>query len=173
MAEFPCAGLCVVHVISILFLSIFNVRFSLRRGRGRLSRLRHDLSSTELLCHRSLQGYFALWFGSRATSPWGGIAEPLQWPWAQLWVSIATPLGSEGCVEGCVPVPTPGLACPGSWGVLALLTSPWFLAEVESDILRRVRALLRELDGHHPSCQSDRGEGAGTARAPLTLPGLR
>ncbi|NXS34659.1 PI3R6 kinase, partial [Pomatostomus ruficeps] len=31
------------------------------------------------------------------------------------------------------------------------------LAEVESDILRRVRALLRELDGHHPSCQSDRG----------------
>ncbi|NXB07899.1 PI3R6 kinase, partial [Cnemophilus loriae] len=30
-------------------------------------------------------------------------------------------------------------------------------AEVESDILRRVRALLRELDGHHPSCQSDRG----------------
>ncbi|XP_031985191.1 phosphoinositide 3-kinase regulatory subunit 6 isoform X2 [Corvus moneduloides] len=29
--------------------------------------------------------------------------------------------------------------------------------EVESDILRRVRALLRELDGHHPSCQSDRG----------------
>uniref|UniRef100_A0A8C3MR33 Phosphoinositide 3-kinase regulatory subunit 6 n=1 Tax=Geospiza parvula TaxID=87175 RepID=A0A8C3MR33_GEOPR len=31
------------------------------------------------------------------------------------------------------------------------------LAELESDILRRVRALLRELDGHHPSCQSDRG----------------
>uniref|UniRef100_A0A8C3PHR2 Phosphoinositide-3-kinase regulatory subunit 6 n=1 Tax=Calidris pygmaea TaxID=425635 RepID=A0A8C3PHR2_9CHAR len=30
-------------------------------------------------------------------------------------------------------------------------------AEVESDILRRVRTLLRELDGHHPSCQSDRG----------------
>ncbi|NXQ37961.1 PI3R6 kinase, partial [Catharus fuscescens] len=30
-------------------------------------------------------------------------------------------------------------------------------AEVESDFLRRVRALLRELDGHHPSCQSDRG----------------
>ncbi|NXB59959.1 PI3R6 kinase, partial [Struthidea cinerea] len=30
-------------------------------------------------------------------------------------------------------------------------------SEVESDILRRVRALLRELDGHHPSCQSDRG----------------
>ncbi|NXC09219.1 PI3R6 kinase, partial [Orthonyx spaldingii] len=30
-------------------------------------------------------------------------------------------------------------------------------AEVESEILRRVRALLRELDGHHPSCQSDRG----------------
>ncbi|NXE98173.1 PI3R6 kinase, partial [Menura novaehollandiae] len=30
-------------------------------------------------------------------------------------------------------------------------------AELESDILRRVRALLRELDGHHPSCQSDRG----------------
>ncbi|NXM80462.1 PI3R6 kinase, partial [Oenanthe oenanthe] len=29
--------------------------------------------------------------------------------------------------------------------------------EVESDILRRVRALLRELDGHHPSCHSDRG----------------
>ncbi|NWI02433.1 PI3R6 kinase, partial [Tichodroma muraria] len=30
-------------------------------------------------------------------------------------------------------------------------------AELESDMLRRVRALLRELDGHHPSCQSDRG----------------
>ncbi|NXL89256.1 PI3R6 kinase, partial [Alectura lathami] len=30
-------------------------------------------------------------------------------------------------------------------------------AEVESDILRRVRTLLRELDGHHPSCQHDRG----------------
>ncbi|XP_056362034.1 phosphoinositide 3-kinase regulatory subunit 6 isoform X2 [Oenanthe melanoleuca] len=30
-------------------------------------------------------------------------------------------------------------------------------SEVESDILRRVRALLRELDGHHPSCHSDRG----------------
>ncbi|KAM6050704.1 PREDICTED: phosphoinositide 3-kinase regulatory subunit 6 [Chlamydotis macqueenii] len=30
-------------------------------------------------------------------------------------------------------------------------------AEVESDILRRVRTLLRELDGHHPSCQCDRG----------------
>ncbi|NXH39177.1 PI3R6 kinase, partial [Dicaeum eximium] len=30
-------------------------------------------------------------------------------------------------------------------------------ADVESDILRRVRALLRELDGHHPSCPSDRG----------------
>ncbi|XP_015501455.1 phosphoinositide 3-kinase regulatory subunit 6 isoform X2 [Parus major] len=30
-------------------------------------------------------------------------------------------------------------------------------SELESDILRRVRALLRELDGHHPSCQSDRG----------------
>ncbi|NXX85783.1 PI3R6 kinase, partial [Urocolius indicus] len=30
-------------------------------------------------------------------------------------------------------------------------------AELESDILRRVRALLRELDGHHPACQSDRG----------------
>ncbi|XP_054078059.1 phosphoinositide 3-kinase regulatory subunit 6 [Rissa tridactyla] len=30
-------------------------------------------------------------------------------------------------------------------------------AEVESDILRRVRTLLRELDGHHPACQSDRG----------------
>ncbi|XP_077044523.1 phosphoinositide 3-kinase regulatory subunit 6 isoform X3 [Agelaius phoeniceus] len=29
-------------------------------------------------------------------------------------------------------------------------------SELESDILRRVRALLRELDGHHPSCQSDR-----------------
>ncbi|NXN95694.1 PI3R6 kinase, partial [Rhinopomastus cyanomelas] len=29
--------------------------------------------------------------------------------------------------------------------------------EVESDILRRVRTLLRELDGHHPACQSDRG----------------
>ncbi|NXX28831.1 PI3R6 kinase, partial [Nicator chloris] len=41
--------------------------------------------------------------------------------------------------------------------VLARLTSPLSLAEVESDILRRVRALLRELDGHHPSCQSDRG----------------
>ncbi|NXW76344.1 PI3R6 kinase, partial [Hirundo rustica] len=39
----------------------------------------------------------------------------------------------------------------------APLTSPLSLAEVESDILRRVRALLRELDGHHPSCQSDRG----------------
>ncbi|NWH40667.1 PI3R6 kinase, partial [Chloropsis hardwickii] len=37
------------------------------------------------------------------------------------------------------------------------LRSPLSLAEVESDILRRVRALLRELDGHHPSCQSDRG----------------
>ncbi|NXU42289.1 PI3R6 kinase, partial [Drymodes brunneopygia] len=41
--------------------------------------------------------------------------------------------------------------------VLARLTSPLSLAEVESDILRRVRALLRELDGHHPSGQSDRG----------------
>ncbi|NWW56903.1 PI3R6 kinase, partial [Ifrita kowaldi] len=41
--------------------------------------------------------------------------------------------------------------------LLAWLTSPLSLAEVESDILRRVRALLRELDGHHPSCQSDRG----------------
>ncbi|NWV05162.1 PI3R6 kinase, partial [Ptilonorhynchus violaceus] len=30
-------------------------------------------------------------------------------------------------------------------------------SELESDILRRVRALLRELDGHHPSCHSDRG----------------
>ncbi|NXG53742.1 PI3R6 kinase, partial [Psilopogon haemacephalus] len=30
-------------------------------------------------------------------------------------------------------------------------------AEVESDILRRVRTLLRELDGHHPACQGDRG----------------
>ncbi|NWH70979.1 PI3R6 kinase, partial [Piaya cayana] len=30
-------------------------------------------------------------------------------------------------------------------------------AEVESDILRRVRTLLRELDGHHPTCQCDRG----------------
>ncbi|NXS58917.1 PI3R6 kinase, partial [Brachypteracias leptosomus] len=30
-------------------------------------------------------------------------------------------------------------------------------AEVESDILRRVRTLLRELDGHHPACQCDRG----------------
>ncbi|NXC38338.1 PI3R6 kinase, partial [Penelope pileata] len=30
-------------------------------------------------------------------------------------------------------------------------------AEVESDILRRVRTLLRELDGHHPACQRDRG----------------
>ncbi|NXI62350.1 PI3R6 kinase, partial [Anseranas semipalmata] len=30
-------------------------------------------------------------------------------------------------------------------------------AEVESDILRRVRTLLRELDGHHPACQPDRG----------------
>ncbi|XP_040386215.1 phosphoinositide 3-kinase regulatory subunit 6 [Cygnus olor] len=29
--------------------------------------------------------------------------------------------------------------------------------EVESDILRRVRTLLRELDGHHPACQRDRG----------------
>ncbi|XP_056197659.1 phosphoinositide 3-kinase regulatory subunit 6 isoform X1 [Falco biarmicus] len=29
--------------------------------------------------------------------------------------------------------------------------------EVESDILRRVRTLLRELDGHHPTCQCDRG----------------
>ncbi|KAM6344133.1 phosphoinositide 3-kinase regulatory subunit 6 [Alca torda] len=29
--------------------------------------------------------------------------------------------------------------------------------ELESDILRRVRTLLRELDGHHPACQSDRG----------------
>ncbi|XP_054702757.1 phosphoinositide 3-kinase regulatory subunit 6 [Grus americana] len=29
--------------------------------------------------------------------------------------------------------------------------------EVESDILRRVRTLLRELDGHHPACQCDRG----------------
>ncbi|NWV67702.1 PI3R6 kinase, partial [Malurus elegans] len=41
--------------------------------------------------------------------------------------------------------------------VLAWLTFPLSPAEVESDILRRVRALLRELDGHHPSCQSDRG----------------
>ncbi|NXG19101.1 PI3R6 kinase, partial [Grallaria varia] len=30
-------------------------------------------------------------------------------------------------------------------------------AEMESDILRRVRTLLRELDGHHPACQRDRG----------------
>ncbi|NXP01447.1 PI3R6 kinase, partial [Certhia brachydactyla] len=30
-------------------------------------------------------------------------------------------------------------------------------AELESDMLRRVRALLRELDGQNPSCQSDRG----------------
>ncbi|NXK08477.1 PI3R6 kinase, partial [Herpetotheres cachinnans] len=30
-------------------------------------------------------------------------------------------------------------------------------AEVESDILRRVRTLLRELDGYHPACQCDRG----------------
>ncbi|NXS66974.1 PI3R6 kinase, partial [Pandion haliaetus] len=30
-------------------------------------------------------------------------------------------------------------------------------AAVESDILRRVRTLLRELDGHHPACQCDRG----------------
>ncbi|NWU16958.1 PI3R6 kinase, partial [Cephalopterus ornatus] len=30
-------------------------------------------------------------------------------------------------------------------------------AEVESDILRRVRTLLRELDGHHPACHCDRG----------------
>ncbi|NXG60873.1 PI3R6 kinase, partial [Hemiprocne comata] len=29
--------------------------------------------------------------------------------------------------------------------------------EVESDILRRVRTLLRELDGHHPACQCNRG----------------
>ncbi|NWW88480.1 PI3R6 kinase, partial [Rhynochetos jubatus] len=29
--------------------------------------------------------------------------------------------------------------------------------EVESDILRRVRTLLRELDGHHPTCLCDRG----------------
>ncbi|XP_062447684.1 phosphoinositide 3-kinase regulatory subunit 6 isoform X2 [Rhea pennata] len=29
--------------------------------------------------------------------------------------------------------------------------------EVESDILRRVRTLLRELDGHHPAFQCDRG----------------
>ncbi|NXL64802.1 PI3R6 kinase, partial [Chordeiles acutipennis] len=29
--------------------------------------------------------------------------------------------------------------------------------EVESDILRRVRTLLREVDGHHPACQCDRG----------------
>ncbi|NWI39685.1 PI3R6 kinase, partial [Picathartes gymnocephalus] len=41
--------------------------------------------------------------------------------------------------------------------VLARLRSPLSLAEVESEILRRVRALLRELDGHHPSCQSHRG----------------
>ncbi|NXR90829.1 PI3R6 kinase, partial [Hypocryptadius cinnamomeus] len=32
-------------------------------------------------------------------------------------------------------------------------------SELESDILRRVRALLRELDGPHPSCQSDREPG--------------
>ncbi|NWW72492.1 PI3R6 kinase, partial [Climacteris rufus] len=38
--------------------------------------------------------------------------------------------------------------CPGS--------EPAVPAELESDILRRVRALLRELDGHHP-CHSDRG----------------
>ncbi|NWV00612.1 PI3R6 kinase, partial [Upupa epops] len=30
-------------------------------------------------------------------------------------------------------------------------------SEVESDILRCVRTLLRELDGHHPACHSDRG----------------
>ncbi|NXP50207.1 PI3R6 kinase, partial [Heliornis fulica] len=30
-------------------------------------------------------------------------------------------------------------------------------AEMESDILRRVRTLLRELDGHHPACQCDQG----------------
>ncbi|XP_030317802.1 phosphoinositide 3-kinase regulatory subunit 6 [Calypte anna] len=29
--------------------------------------------------------------------------------------------------------------------------------ELESDILRRVRTLLRELDRHHPACQCDRG----------------
>ncbi|NWS75130.1 PI3R6 kinase, partial [Crotophaga sulcirostris] len=37
------------------------------------------------------------------------------------------------------------------------LTSSLIPAEVESDILRRVRTLLRELDGHHPACQCDRG----------------
>ncbi|NXH10025.1 PI3R6 kinase, partial [Bucco capensis] len=37
------------------------------------------------------------------------------------------------------------------------LSSAMESTEVESDILRRVRTLLRELDGHHPACQSDRG----------------
>lgn len=39
-------------------------------------------------------------------------------------------------------------------------------AEVESDILRRVRTLLRELDGHHPACQRDRGEPLGQPHPP-------
>ncbi|KAM7035500.1 phosphoinositide 3-kinase regulatory subunit 6 isoform 2-T2 [Acridotheres tristis] len=43
--------------------------------------------------------------------------------------------------------------CPTSCSLSPAMDS----SEVESDILRRVRALLRELDGHHPSCQSDRG----------------
>ncbi|NXE51355.1 PI3R6 kinase, partial [Casuarius casuarius] len=34
---------------------------------------------------------------------------------------------------------------------------PFVSPEVESDILRRVRTLLRELDGHHPAFQCDRG----------------
>lgn len=46
--------------------------------------------------------------------------------------------------------------CPRAAGLAAhVLFVP---AEVESDILRRVRTLLRELDGHHPACQCDRGE---------------
>ncbi|OXB81196.1 UNVERIFIED_CONTAM: hypothetical protein H355_005126 [Colinus virginianus] len=45
------------------------------------------------------------------------------------------------------------LPSPGAQSAHTLLVP----TEVESDILRRVRTLLRELDGHHPACQPDRG----------------
>ncbi|XP_016158120.1 PREDICTED: uncharacterized protein LOC107604012 [Ficedula albicollis] len=59
--------------------------------------------------------------------------------------------------QGTVPDPRP---CPSA--VRSSVQSPTSCSlspamensEVESDMLRRVRALLRELDGHHPSCQT-------------------
>lgn len=59
-----------------------------------------------------------------------------------------TSVSSSGVVPGCQSPKGAGLAAH-------VLSVP---AEVESDILRRVRTLLRELDGHHPACQSDRGK---------------